>query len=67
MSLQVQAQARTSRGRIGALVELEEEVHIFEVKLEGAGDAQDALAQIEERAYAEPYRMADKPVYLCWI
>lgn len=64
MSLQVQAEARTSRGRIDALVELEEGVYIFEFKLEGAGDARDALAQIEERGYAEPYRLADRPVYL---
>jgi len=64
MSLQVQAEARTSRGRIDALVELEEGVYIFEFKLEGAGDVQDALVQIKERGYAEPYRMADRPVYL---
>jgi len=64
MSLQVQAEVRTSRGRIDALVELEEGVYIFEFKLEGAGDVQDALAQIKERGYAEPYRMADRPVYL---
>ena len=64
MSLQVQAEVRTNRGRIDALLELEEGAYIFEFKLEGAGDAQDALAQIKERGYAEPYRLADKPVYL---
>lgn len=64
MSLQVQAEARTSRGRIDAVVELEEGVYIFEFKLEGAGNVQDALAQIRERGYAEPYRLTDKPIYL---
>ncbi len=64
MSLQVQAEVRTSRGRIDALVEMDEGVYIFEFKLEEAGSVQDALAQIRERGYAEPYRLADKPVYL---
>ena len=64
MSLQVQAEVRTSRGRIDVVVELAEGVFIFEFKLEEAGDAQAALAQIKERGYAEPYRMMEKPVHL---
>jgi len=63
MGLQVQAETRTSRGRIDALVELDAGVYIFEFKLEGAGSVQDALAQIRERGYAGPYRGTEKPVY----
>lgn len=64
MSLQVQAEMRTRRGRVDVVVELDEGIYIFEFKLEEDGDAQAALAQIEERGYAEPYRTADKPIYL---
>jgi hypothetical protein len=64
MSLQVQAEARTTRGRIDVVVELDEGVYLFEFKLAGAGDAQAALAQIRERGYAAPYRAAAKLLYL---
>jgi len=64
MGLQVQAETRTSRGRIDALVELDEGVYILEFKLEGAGSVQDALAQIRERGYVEQYRGAGRPVYM---
>jgi hypothetical protein len=64
MSLEVQAEVRTRRGRVDVVVELDEGVYIFEFKLEGAGDAQSALAQIKERGYAEPYRTAGQSIYL---
>ena len=64
MGLQIQAEVRTRRGRIDVVVEMDEGVYIFEFKLESAGDAQAALAQIKERGYAEPYRAAGKPLYL---
>ncbi len=64
LSLQVQAEVRTSTGRIDAVVELAEGVYLFEFKLARAGSAQDALAQIHERDYAAPYRADQRPVYL---
>jgi len=64
IDLQVQSEVRTARGRIDVVVELAEGVFIFEFKLEEAGDVQDALTQIKERGYAEPYRMMEKPVHL---
>jgi hypothetical protein len=64
MELPVQAEVRTRRGRIDVVAALDEGVHLFEFKLGETGDAQEALAQIKERGYADPYRAAGKPLYL---
>ena len=44
------------------MVESDERVFIFELKVDGT--AQEALAQIKERGYAEPYRALGKPIHL---
>lgn len=44
---------KTSEGRIDCVVECPEHVYIMEFKLNGSAD--EALRQIEERAYAAPY------------
>jgi hypothetical protein len=53
IGLQIGAEVRTNRGRIDAVVEIDEAVFIFEFKLDGS--AEQALAQIEDRGYAEMY------------
>ncbi|MEA3342227.1 MAG: AAA family ATPase [Chloroflexota bacterium] len=65
IGLQVGAEVRTNRGRIDAVVELEEEIFIFEFKLDSR--AEDALEQIRERGYSERYRMSGKDIYLIGV
>ncbi|MFP4395770.1 MAG: AAA family ATPase [Anaerolineales bacterium] len=63
MGLQIGAEVRTNRGRIDAVIELDEGVFIFEFKLDGTAEA--ALAQIAARGYDEQYRRVEKqkPIY----
>ena len=49
----VQAEYRTSQGRIDLLLQTDKFVFIMEFKLEGS--AEDALRQIDERCYAAPF------------
>ena len=49
----VQAEYRTSQGRIDLLLQTDKYVYIMEFKLEGS--AEEALKQIEERNYAAPF------------
>ena len=49
----VQAEYRTSQGRIDLLLQTDKFVYIMEFKLEGS--AEEALKQIEERGYAAPF------------
>ena len=58
----VTAEDRQAQGRADIVVESDERVFIFELKVDGT--AQEALAQIKERGYAEPYKALGKPIYL---
>ncbi len=58
----VTAEDRQAQGRADIVVESDERVFIFELKVDGT--AQEALAQIKERGYAEPYRALGKPIHL---
>ena len=49
----MQAEYRTSQGRIDLLLQTDKYVYIMEFKLEGS--AEEALQQIEERNYAAPF------------
>ena len=49
----VQAEYRTSQGRIDLLLQTDKYVYIMEFKLEGS--AEDALKQIDERGYTAPF------------
>ena len=49
----MQAEHRTSQGRIDLLLQTDKYVYIMEFKLEGS--AEEALKQIEERNYAAPF------------
>ncbi len=62
MGLQTGVGVRTGKGRIDAVVELQEGIFIFEFKITGDADA--ALAQIHEKGYARPYQGRDAPIHL---
>ena len=49
-------------GRVDCIIELKDYVYIFEFKLDGS--AEEALRQIEEKNYAQPY-LADKRKVIC--
>ncbi len=53
IGLQIDAEVRTNRGRIDAVIETDDDVFLFEFKLDSS--AADALTQIKERGYAEKY------------
>ena len=58
----VTAEDRQSHGRADLVAETPERVFVFELKVDGT--PQEALAQIKEKGYAEPYRHSDKEVHL---
>jgi len=58
----VEAESRTSRGRIDAVVKTAGHIYLFEFKLRGA--AEEAMAQIREKRYAAPYLDDGRPVTL---
>jgi hypothetical protein len=62
MGLQAGVEVRTSKGRIDAVVEMDEGIFLFEFKL--GGNAETALTQIRDREYATPYAGTGKPVHL---
>ncbi len=65
LGLRVGVEVRSSRGRTDAVLELADAVWIFEFKLDAS--ATDALDQIKQRGYAEPYRGQGRPVYLVGV
>ena len=58
----VEAEARTSDGRIDAVVATAERVFIFEFKLDQPAPV--ALEQIEDKQYYLKYRLSGKPITL---
>jgi hypothetical protein len=65
MGLKVDAEARTNKGRIDTVVELDSGIIIFEFKLDGT--AAEALQQIKQRDYAQKYRILGKKIYLVGV
>ena len=61
-SFRVTAEDRQSQGRADLVAETPERVFVFELKVDGT--PQEALAQIKEKGYAEPYRHSGKEVHL---
>ena len=60
MGLYIQAEYRTSRGRIDLLIGTDKYVYIIELKLDGS--AEEALAQINAKDYALPFTVGDREV-----
>lgn len=65
IGLEIEAEVRTSRGRIDTVVALADTVYLFEFKLDGDPDA--ALAQIQARGYAEAYAQSGKTLILAGV
>jgi len=65
MGIRIQAEVRTNRGRVDAVAETDNDVFIFEFKLDGS--AEDALAQIREKGYIEKYADTTKTVHLIGV
>ena len=60
MGLYVQAEYRTSRGRIDLTIGTDRYVYIIELKLDGS--AEEALAQINEKDYALPFAVDGREI-----
>ena len=58
----VTAEDRQTHGRADLVAETPERVFVFELKVDGT--PQEALEQIKEKGYAEPYRHSGKEVHL---
>ena len=58
----VTAEDRQAQGRADLVAESRRAVYVFELKIKGT--AAEALAQIKDRGYAEPYRATGKPIHL---
>ena len=61
-SFRVTAEDRQSHGRADLVAETPERVFVFELKVDGT--PQEALDQIKEKGYADPYRHSGKEVHL---
>ena len=57
---QIEAEVRTNIGRIDAVLKTAGKILIFEFKLNGS--AEEALAQIKEKRYAEKFADDERPV-----
>jgi len=51
----IDAEVRSAKGRADAIVKTKDRIYVFEFKLDGT--AEEALRQIDEKGYLEPYAM----------
>jgi hypothetical protein len=61
MGFYVKAEYQTSAGRIDMVIETDDYVYVMEFKLDGT--AEEALLQIEERGYAQPFMSSGKKLF----
>ena len=60
----VQTEVHCAMGRADCIVQTTDSIYIFEFKLSGVGNAEDALEQIKENAYAAKYKTDGKKIVL---
>ena len=60
MGLYIQAEYRTSRGRIDLLIGTDKYVYIIELKLDGS--VEEALEQINAKGYALPFALGEREI-----
>jgi len=65
LNLRIDAEKRTSRGRIDTVIELANAIYIFEFKLDSS--EQIALQQIKDNGYADLYRGRGKTIHLVGV
>lgn len=58
----VETEVQCSTGRADCVVTTEDNIYVFEFKLDGSGTAETALNQIKEKAYTEPYNTGNKKI-----
>ncbi len=68
VGLNVPSEVHTNKGRIDTVIELSDKIYIFEFKIvlsaaEPVEAAKDALAQIQNRGYAQKYRASGKAIH----
>ncbi|MEZ4712489.1 MAG: PD-(D/E)XK nuclease domain-containing protein [Caldilineaceae bacterium] len=62
IGIETEAEVVTNHGRIDAVVEFEDQLFIFEFKLNGNAEA--ALAQIRQKEYFQKYWLKGKRIFL---
>ncbi len=67
MGLRVHTEVHNLQGRADCVVETETHVYVFEFKLWSAGTPEEALVQIREKGYAEPYMSLGKEIILVGV
>ncbi|MGF7108009.1 ATP-binding protein [Treponema pedis] len=67
MGQYTQTEVHSLKGRADCIVETEESVYVFEIKLLEKGSAEEALEQIKERGYGEKYRAKNKSIKLIGV
>lgn len=60
----VQTEIHCLKGRADCIVHTKDSIYIFEFKLMSAGSAEDAIAQIKEKGYAEQFKAEGKKIIL---
>ena len=60
----VQTEVHCAMGRADCIVQTTDSIYIFEFKLSGVGNAEDALEQIKDNAYAAKYKTDGKKIVL---
>ena len=65
IGLKVEAEVRTNKGRIDAVIVSEDSIYIFEFKLEGTKE--EAVTQIKNREYFQKYQNSNKKIVLVGV
>ena len=65
--LDVRAEESTNRGRLDMAVRYNEQVYLFEFKTVGKEPEGSAMAQLEEKRYADKYRHLGQPIHLIGV
>ena len=65
MGFYVNVERATSRGRIYIVMKTNDYIYMMELKLDGTAD--DALSQIEDRGYAEPFKNDQRQLYIIGV
>ncbi len=61
MGFYTEVERRTSRGRMDVVIQTKDYIYIMELKLDGS--AEEALRQIDEKGYAQPFAMDKRKVF----
>ncbi|PCK00125.1 MAG: hypothetical protein COA42_23950 [Alteromonadaceae bacterium] len=65
LGFEIKAEVQTNKGRIDCVIETASRVYVIEFKLNGTKE--DALQQIKDKQYAQPYLAGDKAIVLVGV